>query len=134
MEPIIDKLDEWAEAGAIRFLHAVHAFRLKKTPGLCPPQCHDGHTYHWPCRARIHRPKTSSVGAYRDKLSVDVIASNFVPEGDIQFLNGIIKRCIFCGTTESSRWWKCCPEHCTEQGDDVVCQKCKDEKHPQEDS
>lgn len=39
-------------------------------------------------------------------------------------------RCCFCNTRESELWWKCCPNHTTEQGPDVVCQKCKDEKHP----
>lgn len=55
------------EAAAIRFLHILHALRLRKTPGLCPPQCNEGHTYQWPCRARIKRVKQSNVGAWRDK-------------------------------------------------------------------
>lgn len=41
------------EAATIRFLWVLHAFRLKRTPGLCPPQCDECHTFKWPCRARI---------------------------------------------------------------------------------
>jgi len=41
------------EAFAIRVLWMFHATRLKRTPGLCPPACQEGHTYRWPCRARI---------------------------------------------------------------------------------
>ncbi len=40
------------------------------------------------------------------------------------------KICKRCKKTESKEWWKCCPEHCTEQGPDVVCMTCKDELHP----
>lgn len=38
--------------------------------------------------------------------------------------------CKFCGGRNSERWWKCCPEHCTEHGPDVVCQTCYLDKHP----
>jgi hypothetical protein len=33
----------------------------------CSPDCQEDHTYLWPCRQRIKRPKQSSVGAYHDK-------------------------------------------------------------------
>lgn len=41
------------EAFAIRLLWIKYALQLKKTPGLCPPQCRNSHTYIWPCRARV---------------------------------------------------------------------------------
>lgn len=40
------------------------------------------------------------------------------------------KICKRCKKKESEEWWKCCPEHCTEQGPDVVCRDCKEELHP----
>jgi hypothetical protein len=57
---------EYLEAFAIRFLWVVHALRPKKTPGLCPPQCSEGHTYKWPCRGRIKKVRNSKLGAYYD--------------------------------------------------------------------
>lgn len=38
--------------------------------------------------------------------------------------------CMFCQSTETEEWWKCCPKHCTEQGPDIVCTKCKKFLHP----
>lgn len=32
--------------------------------------------------------------------------------------------CKICGSKESELWWKCCPDHTTEQGEDVVCLRC----------
>jgi hypothetical protein len=39
------------------------------------------------------------------------------------------KFCKFCKTTKSLKWWKCCPNHTTDQGPDVVCQSCAEERH-----
>lgn len=39
--------------------------------------------------------------------------------------------CIKCNSTESLRWWKCCPEHTTEQGSDVICETCTGKLHPE---
>lgn len=58
---------EFMEGFVIRVLWVLHATRLRPTPGLCPPQCSEMHTYRWPCRARIRKPKKSNVGAYHDK-------------------------------------------------------------------
>lgn len=41
------------------------------------------------------------------------------------------KICFRCHTTTASQYWKCCPRHTTEQGPDVLCEKCKDELHPE---
>lgn len=41
------------------------------------------------------------------------------------------KRCIRCRTPNALMWWKCCPEHTTEQGRDVVCDLCVMYLHPQ---
>lgn len=42
------------------------------------------------------------------------------------------KRCKFCGATQSVEgWWKCCPKHTTEQGEDVVCHSCAIARHPE---
>lgn len=38
--------------------------------------------------------------------------------------------CKRCGTDKSEMWWKCCPRHTSERGDDVMCDNCKDEMHP----
>lgn len=39
--------------------------------------------------------------------------------------------CIQCNSTDSLRWWKCCPEHTTEQGTDVICETCTGKLHPE---
>jgi len=39
-------------------------------------------------------------------------------------------QCARCPRTESIKWWKCCPEHVSEQGDDVLCSWCAVELHP----
>lgn len=79
MEPILDKIDVWVEAATIRFLHILRALKPKKTPELCPPKCSEGHTYRWPCRARIRKPVKSNVGAYRVIGTWDSIEET--PEG-----------------------------------------------------
>lgn len=43
----------------------------------------------------------------------------------------ILKHCKICKTTYSVRWWKCCPEHTTEQGPDIVCELCVWVLHPE---
>lgn len=40
------------------------------------------------------------------------------------------RRCIECNSKESPEWWKCCSEHTTEHGPDVVCLDCKNKLHP----
>ena len=40
-------------------------------------------------------------------------------------------QCFNCQTTESTVWWKCCPEHCTEQGNDALCDECVKVIHPE---
>jgi hypothetical protein len=52
---------------AVRLGWIAWAFQLKMKPGLCPPECREGHTYLWPCRQRIRKSKLSTVGAYHDK-------------------------------------------------------------------
>lgn len=42
------------------------------------------------------------------------------------------KHCRRCGTEESETWSKCCPRHTSEEGRDVVCEKCVVELHPPE--
>ncbi len=36
----------------------------------------------------------------------------------------VVVQCIKCDGRESKHWWKCCPTHTTEQGDDLVCDTC----------
>ncbi len=38
--------------------------------------------------------------------------------------------CIICDSTTTSKWWKCCPAHTSEQGSDVVCHECSERLHP----
>lgn len=38
--------------------------------------------------------------------------------------------CSRCGKEWSSKWWKCCPEHTTEQGPDKICTQCYKKLHP----
>lgn len=45
----------------------------------CTPDCNEGHTYLWPCRARIKKPKKSTIGAYHDKNTPYLIEIR--PEG-----------------------------------------------------
>ena len=40
------------------------------------------------------------------------------------------ERCKRCMRDESSIWWKCCPEHVTETGTDVLCDLCARFLHP----
>lgn len=54
------------EALAIRILHVLHALRLKRTPGLCPPSCKHGHTYRWPCRGRFTKKSVVKKSFTRD--------------------------------------------------------------------
>jgi hypothetical protein len=49
----IYQLQDWFEAVWIRVLWVGHSISLKKMPGLCPPACSEGHTYKFPCRARL---------------------------------------------------------------------------------
>jgi hypothetical protein len=62
----MNELSKLLEAFTIRLLWVAHSLRPKKTPGICPPACSEGHTYQYPCRARIKRPVKSKVGAYHD--------------------------------------------------------------------
>lgn len=39
------------------------------------------------------------------------------------------QHCKFCPNTESYVWYKCCSDHCTERGPDVVCQDCFNKCH-----
>jgi hypothetical protein len=38
--------------------------------------------------------------------------------------------CVICKKKKTLYWWKCCAEHCTEDGPDVLCLECKEERHP----
>lgn len=40
------------------------------------------------------------------------------------------KICRRCSVLTSPEWWRCCPEHFQETGDDVVCLECKNFYHP----
>ena len=41
------------------------------------------------------------------------------------------RTCVRCGSAASEKWWKCCPEHTTEQDPaDIVCDACALELHP----
>lgn len=40
------------------------------------------------------------------------------------------KICKLCFSIESITWWKCCPDHCTEDDVDVICLTCLEELHP----
>lgn len=51
---------------AIRLGWIGFALDPRSKPWLCPPECSEGHTYLWPCRARIKKPKKSKIGAYHD--------------------------------------------------------------------
>lgn len=41
------------------------------------------------------------------------------------------KACKKCGTTRTREWWKCCPEHTSEDDPDVVCTECALYLHPE---
>lgn len=41
------------------------------------------------------------------------------------------EKCKFCKLTLSNVWFKCCPFHTTEQGDDIVCINCVNKLHIQ---
>lgn len=41
------------------------------------------------------------------------------------------KRCNRCMSNETEKWWKCCPTHTSEQGQDVLCEECVKELHPE---
>src|SRR5689334_7495571 len=40
------------------------------------------------------------------------------------------KKCKYCLKTESKAWWKCCPKHTTENGEDLLCDDCAHLMHP----
>ncbi len=70
---VIDKIKGWGEELTIRFYWVVHLTHFEKMRYLCPPECYDenlygenAHTYRWPCKERIRKPKISKVGAWRD--------------------------------------------------------------------
>lgn len=42
----------------------------------------------------------------------------------------LVMICIECGRNASVIWYKCCPEHVTEYGVDVICQSCVEKFHP----
>lgn len=44
----------------------------------------------------------------------------------------VIYICMACGRNASLVWWKCCPDHCTDDGPDVLCQTCTERAHPGE--
>jgi hypothetical protein len=41
-----------------------------------------------------------------------------------------IRECKRCKTVSSDQWWKCCLEHTSERGPDVVCRACMEDLHP----
>ena len=57
------------ETIAIRIGWVAWALDARSKPELCPPECNEGHSYLWPCRARIKRPKKSTVGAHHDRFT-----------------------------------------------------------------
>lgn len=83
------------EAIVIRLLWGLHAFRLKRTPGLCPPQCKGAHTYSWPCRARakskyqlqletyFQRPKVHDLNRPQAHFYMDEVGNitQIIPQG-----------------------------------------------------
>ncbi len=38
--------------------------------------------------------------------------------------------CVLCDSITTSKWWKCCSAHTSEQGTDVVCHECSERLHP----
>ncbi len=42
----------------------------------------------------------------------------------------VVIACILCDSTTTSKWWKCCSAHTSEQGTDVVCHECSERLHP----
>ncbi len=42
----------------------------------------------------------------------------------------VIEICMACGRNASIFWWKCCPDHMTLDGPDVLCQTCVELAHP----
>lgn len=44
----------------------------------------------------------------------------------------VIHICMACGRNASLVWWKCCPDHCSTDGPDVLCQSCVEKAHPNE--
>lgn len=44
----------------------------------------------------------------------------------------IVEVCMGCGRNSSIFWHKCCPEHTTLDGPDVLCQSCVEMAHPGE--
>lgn len=51
-------------------------------------------------------------------------------EIDIESNLNVIYICITCGRNASLVWHKCCPEHVTLDGQEVICQTCVEKLHP----
>jgi len=45
-------------------------------------------------------------------------------ENGSEIVYGVKRKCQFCGAEDTKQMWKCCPEHCTSDGPDVVCDEC----------
>lgn len=73
-------------------------------------------------------PHVELVRAVIDDISSEIDKNISNKTGVVQ---GPDLSCTLCGTTESLRWWKCCPSHTNPNDrDDVVCSSCAKEKHP----
>lgn len=54
-------------------------------------------------------------------------------EIDVEEQLDVIYICVGgCGRNASLTWWKCCPEHVTLEGPEVICQSCVEKLHPGE--
>lgn len=69
----MDAIMKVFEKVAIRFLWIIHLTHFEKMKYLCPPECYDedlygdnAHTYKWPCKERIKKPRQSTLGSHYD--------------------------------------------------------------------
>ena len=63
----------------------------------------------------------------------DIRAFDYWVIGDEIFEHDVIEICTGgCGRNASLTWWKCCPDHVTLDGPDVICQSCVEHLHPGE--
>jgi hypothetical protein len=51
-------------------------------------------------------------------------------EIDVGTALDVIYVCMTCGRNASLVWWKCCPDHVTFDGPDLICQSCVEKLHP----
>jgi hypothetical protein len=70
-------------------------------------------------------------GVSRENLDEDECVQCFdYWEIEVETEMDVIHICVFCGRNASLIWYKCCPEHMTLEGQEVVCQTCVEVLHP----